>query len=219
MKYRISLFMFLFICLCFVGFKIKDITTHIDNSIPINWVQDINNDFSFKNKWSYPEGVFKNKFGQLSCDSGICHGIDGMKDVQGKILKDSMNAFYRLVDTTHLKHSLKSKAQIYEWNQSNFIIFKRLPDNSLIGESLCNMTTHSSLNIQIEKNLVIVWVDFNSIKDIGSNKFPVKSGEIKIDKNYFEKGIIKAEFNLTFSNTINPNKELYWEGLIYSEIN
>ena len=34
-------------------------------------ITDENGDFSFKNKWSYPEGVDKNKYGQLICD-GLC---------------------------------------------------------------------------------------------------------------------------------------------------
>ena len=44
-----------------------------NGSIPIKikWVQNLKGDFSFKNKWSYPEGVDKNKYGQLICD-GLC---------------------------------------------------------------------------------------------------------------------------------------------------
>ncbi|MEL6629651.1 MAG: hypothetical protein AAFQ92_29480, partial [Bacteroidota bacterium] len=30
--------------------------------------------------------------------------------------------------------------------------------------------------------------------------------------------IIKAEFDLKFANNLNPEKELYWKGLIYSKI-
>ena len=76
-------------CLTILSFTKKDETKWIS----IKWVDNIENDFSFKERWSYPEGVYKNKFGQLSCD-GICPPeIDQMKNEEGKIYPDSLKAF------------------------------------------------------------------------------------------------------------------------------
>ena len=43
------------------------------SSIPvlINWVDQLSGDFSFTKIWSYPEGIYKNEYGQISCD-GFC---------------------------------------------------------------------------------------------------------------------------------------------------
>ncbi|MDO5972406.1 hypothetical protein Q4Q35_21605 [Flavivirga aquimarina] len=213
-KRTILLLIICLICFSFIKYKVeKNIT-----KVPIKWVNDLNKDFSFKDKWSYPEGIFKNEFGQLSCDSGICLGIEGMKRGDGKILKDSLEAFYKIVDTTHIYHTLKSTTSVYEWFGSNFINFKKHVDNSIIGKSECHISTHSSLNIIIEDDSITAWIDFHSITNLGRHKFPIKKGEIKIDKQYFKKGIIKAEFDLTFLNTLDKDKVIFWKGLIYSNI-
>lgn len=201
-------------CLTILSFTKKDETKWIS----IKWIDNFVNDFSFKNEWSYPEGVYKNKFGQLSCD-GICPPeIDRMKNEEGKICPDSLNAFYAIVDTTHMFHSIKSEAWTYEWAGTDFITFLKQADNSIIGESSCNISTHSSLNIKIKNDSIIAWIDFTSIKNVGQHRFPMTKGQIKIDKLLFDKGIIKAEFDLKFENTLNSEKEMYWKGLIYSNI-
>lgn len=211
---KLKSIIFILTCLTILSFTKKDETKWIS----IEWVDNIENDFSFNKKWSYPEGVYKNKFGQLSCD-GICPPeIDRMKNAEGKIYTDSLNAFYEVVDTTHLFHSIKSEAWTYEWAGTDFMTFKKQADNLIIGESLCNVSTHSSLNIKIKNDSVIAWIDFNSIRDLGQHRFPMTHGQITLDKQLFDQGIIKAEFDLKFTNTLNPEKELYWKGLIYSKI-
>ncbi len=201
-------------CLTILSFIKKGET----KSISIKWVDNIENDFSFKDKWSYPEGVYKNKFGQLSCD-GICPPeIERMKNEEGKIYRDSLKEFYKVIDTTHLFHSIKSDAWTYEWAGTDFMTFKKQADNSIIGESSSNVSTHSSLNFRIKNDSVIAWIDFNSITDIGRHRFPMTHGQITIEKKLFDQGIIKVEFDLKFANTLNSEKELYWKGLIYSKI-
>lgn len=201
-------------CLTILSFTKKDETKWI----LIKWVDNIDNDFSFKDEWSYPEGVYKNKFGQLSCD-GICPTeIDRMKNEEGKIYPDSFEAFYAIVDTTHIFHSIKSEVWAYEWAGTDFMTFKKQADNSILGQSSCNVATHSSLNIQIKNDSVSAWIDFNSITDIGKHIFPLKQGQIRIDKPLFENGVIKAEFDLKFINTLDIDREIYWKGLIYSKI-
>lgn len=201
-------------CLILSSFTKKDETKWIS----IKWVDNIENDFSFKERWSYPEGVYKNKFGQLSCD-GICPPeIDQMKNEEGKIYPDSLKAFYAIVDTTHLFHSIKSEAWTYEWAGTDFMTFKKQADNSMLGQSACNVSTHSSLNIEIKNDSFSAWIDYNSITDLGKQIFRMKEGLIRIDKQLFNKGIIKAEFDLKFVNTLDAEKEMYWKGLVYSNI-
>ncbi|MEX1003546.1 MAG: hypothetical protein WDZ35_15615 [Crocinitomicaceae bacterium] len=201
-------------CLTILSFTNKNETKWMS----IKWVDNFEKEFSFKDRWSYPEGVYKNKFGQLSCD-GLCPPeIDRMKDEEGKIYPDSLKAFYQIVDTTHLYHSIKSEAWTYEWAGTDFMTFKKQADNSIIGQSSCNVSSHSSLNIKIKNDSVRAWIDFNSITDLGKHIFPMKQGQIRIDRQLFNQGIIKAEFDLKFVNTLDAKREMYWKGLIYSKI-
>lgn len=62
--------------------------------IEISWVDNLPGDFSFAKNWDYPEGVYRNEFGQLSCD-GLCpQEVDRMMDENGKIYEDSFTAFF-----------------------------------------------------------------------------------------------------------------------------
>ena len=217
-KVKFNLLIIAFLTLTGLSFISIESKTNSFKKITIEWTEKIEGDFSFKENWSYPEGVYKNEFGQLSCD-GICPvGVDQMKDENGKIYQDSLEAFYQLVDTLHIFHSIKSEAWTYEWAGTDFINFTRQSDNSIRGQSACNVATHSSLNIEINNNYCSAWVDFNSITDIGKQIFPLESGTIRIDKILFKKRIIKAEFYLNFSNTIDEKKKIFWKGQIYSEI-
>ena len=100
--------------------------TQNQKEVQIQWVDDLVGDFSFQEVWSYPEGIFRNEFGQLVCD-GICPPeTENMKDEEGKILTDSLLSYYKLIDTTHLFHSIHSEANAYEWAGTNFIKAKEL---------------------------------------------------------------------------------------------
>jgi hypothetical protein len=55
------------------------------SQVNLNLVDSLDDDFSFTEKWDYPEGVYINQWRQLSCD-GICPmEIDRMKDDQGRV--------------------------------------------------------------------------------------------------------------------------------------
>src|SRR5688572_18551370 len=106
-------------------------------SIPVHWKADIPGDFSFAKQWSYPIGVYKNMFDQLSCD-GLCpYEIEAMKDSLGKIHPDSLEAFYRFVDTTHLYHSISETAWCYEYAGTNYMDVKQISEDSFFCSSAC----------------------------------------------------------------------------------
>ncbi len=208
-----------YIILCFAIISLSFNSKRSDTlpKVKIEWVKDLNGDFSFKEKWSYPEGIYKNSFNQLSCDGFCPIEVDKMKDENGRIFDDSLASLYKLIDTTHLAYSLQSKNRMYEYSGTDFIIFKTV-NNQIIGQSLNNVSTHSSLNISLENEVCMAWVDFNSITNLGQHTFPLTHGAIKIDQALFKKGIIKASFNFHFKNDLNPNEKLFWEGQIYSII-
>lgn len=216
MKTKIAALLLLF--LISISFKTIENETEFSDKIKIEWTENVLGDFSFKEKWSYQEGIFRNKHGQLSCD-GICpEEIDRMKDEFGKIYEDSLKAFYKVIDTTHVFHSLQSVNRMYEYSGTDFIEFIILKNGIIRGQSLNNVSTHSSLILELENDSCHASVNFNSIRDLGEHNFPFKSGNIRIDRKLFQDGIIKAEFDLKFENTLEPNKELFWKGRIYKKI-
>ena len=183
----------------------------------IKWSENLIGDFSFADKWSYAEGIYLNTYNQLSCD-GLCPPrIGAMKDKNGKIIADSLESFYIIVDTSHLYHSLRSTNKMYEYSGTHFINFTE-KDNKIIGKTSTNVSTHSSLTIELEKNKFNAFVDLNSIRDLGTHRFPLSKGELEIDSIKYRKGIIKAHFDFEFLNTIDSTKKLLWKGQIISRI-
>lgn len=186
--------------------------------VEITWEKNVEGDFSFIEDWSYPESVYVNKFGQLSCD-GVCPAeIDRMKDSTGRIYQDSLASFYQYVDTTHYFHSMVAQGSMYEWAGSNQIDFKRKPNGTIFGSSMCNAVTHTSINFEIEGDVISVWLEYIGIMDGKRHTFPLKSGWIQIDKKHYKRGIVKAIFHFDFENNLEALVPLNCEGMIYSEI-
>ena len=187
--------------------------------VKIVWATDLKGDFSFTKQWSYPEGVYKNKYGQLSCD-GLCPTeIDNMKDAKGKIYKDSLKAFYQYVDTSHLHHTISCDAWCYEWAGTDFIGVYRKPNDTVFCKTLMNVATHCSLELTIKDDNCEAVIDLVSIVWGRNAKFYCTNGNMIIDKDLWKQGILKATFNFGFAHTENPKKPVYWKGKIYSKIN
>ena len=186
----------------------------------ILWVDNLEGDFSFKDNWSYPEGVYRNKFGQLSCDGFCPTETENMFDDDRRILADSLDAFYQLVDTTHLFHSIESEAMTYEWAGTDFIKAKRIHKDTVICYTMCNVATHSSLNLVVAGNAVKSTIKLNSITSYsdGIQIYYCSKGGMTIDKNLWEQGILKATFDFKFDDDKNPDIQMYWKGKIYVEI-
>lgn len=202
--------------LILISFALKDKSNEQKNKLPIIWVDSFQDDFSFRNNWSYKEGIYTNNYGQLSCDWFCPEGVEQMK-INGKIIDDSLTSFYELVDTTHYFHSLKSEAIQYEYAGCDYIhCYKK--DDEIIGATDITISTHSTLNLKIEKDSLEAWIIYNSITNMGERKFPLIKGNISIEKKSLKNGIIKAKFDFTFNNILDKEQELTWSGLIYSKI-
>ncbi|RYJ37533.1 hypothetical protein NU08_3525 [Flavobacterium anhuiense] len=191
-----------------------------NGEIKINWQKNVSGDFSFTKNWDYPEGVYKNDFGQLSCDGFCLPETDRMKDENGKIYTDSLAKFYQLVDTTHIFHSIKSKTNSYEWGVSNFATVKRMSRDTIYCFTNKNAAAHSSLILKITKDKCIPVIELNSISGSkGKQIYACKKGCIKIDRDLWNNGILKAKFDFIFEHPENLDKPLFWKGKIYSQIN
>ena len=186
--------------------------------IQIQWVDDLAGDFSFKDNWSYPEGIFRNEFGQLVCDGFCPPGVESMRDENGRIFADSIEAYYNLVDTTHLFHSIQSEAETYEWAGTDFIIIEKINKDTVNCFTLENVSTHCSLNLIITGSKVRPTIVLKSITSFEQEIYDCSEGEMLIDRSLWEKGILKASFDFTFNDNVNSEKQMFWKGHIYKKI-
>lgn len=233
-------------------FFCKSMKMHADNSckwaenitaaskaIRIQWVDKLDGDFSFKDEWSYPEDISGNEFGQLICNAFCPPEVEAMMDENRRIIADSLDSYYRLVDTTHYFHSIRSDARTYEWNGTDFITVRRIADDTVQCYTMCNAATHSSLILLIVGDTVRADIELNSITPLGlliidsdtvrpDTEWPLNpeglivfgclGGEMLIDKSLWDKGILKASFHFDFENKEQPEEPMCWRGLIYAEI-
>ncbi len=187
-------------------------------AVAITWVDKLKGDYSFKNKWSY-ETVSKNAYGQLICD-GLCPDESyEMLDSTGRIFKDSITAYYKIVDTTHQFHTIECDAWCYEFGGTDYINVVQTSKDSIHCNTMCNAGTNCSLNLGIVKNNCFSRIELNSIVPNSNATYYCISGYIKIDKNLWKQGIMKAEFSFIFDHKEDPQKTMYWKGKIYSKIN
>jgi len=221
MKIKLIIISLLF--LIGISCKTNKKKTNSENKIKIEWVENLNGDFSFNEKWSYRDGIYRNKNDELRLDTGIISlefekTINRMKDETGEIYKDSLTKYYKIIDTTHIFHSIKSVANVYENTVYDHFEFKKMKNGEIKGETINNVSGYSHLHIKLENDYCYAWNDYKSIFDLGNHIFNLKSGRILIDKTLFQKGIIKAEFDFKFKNTLEKTKKLSWKGKIYSKI-
>jgi len=216
---RYSAYFILIIGLLSCGQHLIKNEKNASGEVKIIWKDNLTGNFSFAENWEYREGIYKNGFGQLSCD-GLCPPeIDRMKDENGRIYQDSLKAFYQLIDTTHQFHSIQSDVWTYDWAGSNFVTATRVNADTTVCYTHNNIATHSSLLLTITNDRCIPIIELNSIAGSAGNKiYTCKSGYIDIDKNLWKKGILKAKFDFTFDHKENPNKPMYWKGKIYAAI-
>jgi len=207
----------LFSCILFSqNLRWKDKVSSIP--IPVKWVKNLSGDFAFANNWSYPEGVYKNEFGQISCD-GLCPAeIEVMKDSTGQIYEDSLQAFYEFIDTTHQMHSIQCEAWCYAGAGTDFIEVIRKSEDTVYCSTMTSIGTHCSLNIEIIGDTRFAVIDLESIVQGGDVNFYCTSGYISINKKYWKEGIMKAEFSFNFGHIENPQKPIFWKGKIYAKI-
>jgi len=216
---------FIFISLLIlIGISCKTNRKIVDseNKIKIEWVENLNGDFSFNQNWSFREGIYRNAKGELRLDTGISFEyrelVDKMKNNEGKIYADSLTKYYKIIDTTHIFHSIKSIANVYENTVYDHFEFKKNKNGEIKGETINFASGYSHLHIKLKNNYCYAWNDYKSIFGLGNHIFNLKSGRILIDKTLYQKGIIKAEFDFKFKNTLEKTKKISWKGKIYSKI-
>lgn len=187
-------------------------------TIAIHWTDSVPGDFTFTESWDYPEGVYKNEFGQVICDGFCPPEIDDMMDSAGRIFPDSLDAFYALVDTTHYYHTIESDARTYAWAGTDYVTATRVSRDTVVCETHLNVGTHSNLRLLLVNDRCIPVIRLISVVAGGDQTYRCKNGTLDVDKTLWAKGILKARFALTFHDSEDPGQPMYWNGRIYAEI-
>jgi hypothetical protein len=188
-------------------------------AVKVTWTDSVAGDFSFRNKWSYQPGVSRMADGQVRCD-GLCPPrSEQMLDSAGRILRDSIAAYYRLVDTTHLYHTIASEAHCYEWAGADYIAVQKRHD-TIAADTYCNPATHSSLRLRIKGDKCYATIIENSIRATRvrpRKRYYCTRGEITIDSMLLKRGILKGKFDFTF-RAPKGFGDMYWRGRIYKNL-
>jgi hypothetical protein len=176
----------------------------------LKWVDHLTGDFSFKDNLSYPENIYRNEFRQLVCYVFCPPEIDEMKDENGRIYEDSLEAYYKLVDTTHIFRSLESNLWTDEWAGKNIIV-ERINKDTVICFTEKGRAISHRLSLLITKDTVIPAIVANGPMK-GTQIEYFKSGQMVIDEELWDKGILKATFDFNFG------QKMDWRGSIYAKI-
>lgn len=187
--------------------------------VDFRWVDSLDGDFSFTENWDYPEGVYVNQWGQLSCDGFCPMEIDKMKDDQGRLFDDSLSAFYSIVDTTHRYFTHEGIVRTYEYGECNHA-FAKVLNGKMHVQTEVNVSTHTSLHIVFDAEVKLetefkIYLIYNSIRNTKPIVYLARSGDLEISKKMFKEGIVKMSFDLKFEDiSNNPKFEQTWNGKI-----
>ena len=169
--------------------------------IQIDWSDSIPGDFSFTKKWSYLLGVEMKSDGRAGWADGSfaperCYS---MLDSNRIVLNDSAEIFYQLLDTTHQFHTIQCEAWCYEWLGTNFITVNKSNTDTFECFTHLNMATHRSLHLIIIKNICYPTIELRSITEREIITYQCNGGQIQIDRNLWNEGIMKGSVNQTLS--------------------
>ena len=170
--------------------------------------------------WEYQEGIFTNKWGQLSCDGFCPREIDLMKNDQGRIFDDSLTAFYSYIDTTHRHFTLERSNEPYEYGQAHYMITEKR-DGKLFLRSEMNLALNTSIHIEFDPSpensfKLKTYLIYYSLSDQPPRTFNLLSGQVEFCEQAYNEGFLQLKFDLNFE-TEQWSKEKFqnWNGKIF----
>lgn len=190
-------------------------TTEKDSfSVPIGWFSELKGDYSFATKWEYAPGIDLNDYQQIICWD-CPPRAQKMLDRRKKIIADSMNVFYTLIDSTRHYFSLDSRSTLTNMKNNNHLLVKKYGDFTLEGFVKSTDSLNCSLFFRLKDDFVTSWA---YVKNNGVTRiYTLQEGKFFADKSEFQKGILKANFSFVYDSG-NSFKALYWSGKIYAKI-
>ena len=183
--------------------------------ININWMDNLDGDFSFKDKWQYSEETFSSiiKAESLYVLGGDDDLIELCKkwETKEKELEENNNI-------THYPYTLTTSG---ESEQFDFMLAEQINNNTVecqsSGKTVINGSGIASLNLNIVENVCYPLIGFTKYdtspflqrKNLVKQSlfpppfeiiFPCKGGNITIDKTCWDGGWLKASFSFIFND-------------------
>jgi hypothetical protein len=189
-------------------------TEKVGCSIPISWFDELKSDYTFSKQWKYANDIELNDYQQIICWKCPTRA-QKMLDKRKKIISDSMNVFYQLIDSTRHYYSLESRSSIINLNENHFIEVKKYGDFIIEGFTKSDDSSQCSLFFRMKDNYITSWI--YQKKESGIKIFELKEGKFFADKSAFEMGILKANFSFVYQSE-NSFKAIYWSGKINAKI-
>lgn len=183
--------------------------------VQLTWADSVPGDFSFTEKWDYPENVELKPDGRPGCaDGGFCPPqCYGMVDSNGIVLPPYAERFYKLLDTSHQHYSLQIHFNVPppEWAGSNYMEAVYTKNKKHVtAYSLCNVATHSSVEFVFENDSCHAYLTLNSIVPNADTTMQGNATMV-IDKTLWRQGILKANFKVVFGDIMGT-------GYVYTQI-
>ncbi len=183
-------------------------------SVPIGWFSELKGDYSFATKWEYANGIEINEYQQIICWD-CPPRAQKMLDKRRKIIVDSMNVFYTIIDSTRHYYSLDSRSTLTDMKDNKYLSVKKYGDFTVEGFTKSSDSMNCSLFFRLKDDYVTSWA---YIKNKGITRiFTMKEGKFFADKSEFQKGVLKANFSFVYDSG-NSFKALYWSGKIFARI-
>jgi len=184
-------------------------------SIQISWFSELKGDFTFANEWEYAPNIEENEFDQIICTECPSRAKK-MINRNGRIIADSLSAYYKLVDSTRHYRNLQARCTAYDWTEAKTIYVRKYGDFILEGHTENDSTSNSRIFFRIKDNLLTAWIFY---KKNGVTKiYPMTGGKFFADSREFAQGTLKATFSFTFLNENNSIKALYFSGKMLAKI-
>ena len=193
--------------------------------IAIQWLDSLRGDFYFSKKWEYPFGVERLPNGMPGCaDGGFCPPeAQAMQDAHGgRIPKDSLAAFYALLDTTHRHYTLQGQARTYEYAGTHYLTARRTDTSTVVCASETDVATHGTLILLLSGDTCLAFIALNSIvSPLGGEaniNYFASGGNISIDRPAWQRDTLKATFSFSFQDPEHPKQPMTWSGNILTPI-
>jgi len=182
--------------------------------ITVKYVEHLTYDSSFTELWDYAENVFVNDQGELVCDWSCPPRLDKMRGLDGSIIRDSLEVYYQLFDTSHFFHNIKCATNAPAFSECNYVSIEQTGILSFTGFTAVSAATHTSLMFDVRGSTAQAKVYFNDIRG-PAQLFKLESGSIEIDESDLYRGWFTARFSMFFKRPGYDNIE--WFGVMHAK--
>lgn len=224
----------IFITFCFIQFAFlhaqKD-KINLLKKFPISFVDSVHADFSFKDTWRYPFGVYKRDDGVLRCDGFCAPELERFYDTTREIMPQFVDSYYFYVDTSHIPLNNKIiDAWTFGWAGSAFMNYNKKQDTIELN-TMGGAGGYGGFRFVLIKDSLISYSKFNSpqhsVKEKHKSVFECTQIKLTMDRGLYANNIIKCHIKADYNDGLTQEEKIkagrnyppiHFEGLIYLDL-